>query len=105
MLSEGPDLDAVNLQGSIVTFPGLEPGALSVVKSVHRLGVLVRPGLATNTVREIAIGSTASNIKDNVELLVEGGSIVLTGPWVVERRIFLGELSSLPERLIFEVNL
>ena len=95
------DLNPVNLKRSVFALPGRVPLSLSVVESVRGMGVLVVPWLAANAVREVGVGAANSQVKNNVEFSVEGSSVVLANPGVVEAR---GELTSLEEALLSEVN-
>lgn len=96
------NLDPVNLKSSVFTFPGGIPLSLSIVESVNRVRVHVAPRLAANTVGEVCIGSADSHVENEVEFSIEGGSVVLTNPGVVEAG---RELASIEEALGSEVNL
>ena len=95
------DLNPVNLKSSVFALPGGVPLSLSVVESVGSVGVLVGPWLAANAVREVGVGAADGQVKNNVKFSVEGGSVVLADPGVVET---LGELTSLEETFFGEVN-
>jgi len=95
------DLNPVNLKSSVFALPGRVPLSLSVVESVGSVRVLVGPWLAANAVREVGVGAADGQVKNNVKFSVEGGSVVLADPGIVET---LGELTSLEETFFGEVN-
>lgn len=96
------NLDPIDLKSSIFTLPGGIPLSLSIVESVNGVRVHVVPRLAADTIGEVGVGTANSHVENDVEFSVEGGSIVLTNPGVVEAG---RELASIEEALGSEVNL
>ena len=103
-LIKRPDLDGVDLHGSLVgvgVVPGGVPGTLGIVEGVDGSGVHVRPCLAALAIREVAIGATDGHVHEQVELLVEGGvQVSLVSPRVVTA----APATSLPEALAGSVD-
>ena len=80
----------------------MPPLALVVIKAIDTVWVLVVPGLASNTIGEVSVGTTDGQIEYEVELAIERGGVVLADPRVVEGG---RELSSVEEALLGEIDL
>ena len=97
-----PNLDGFDLKSIGITLPGLLPGTSCVPELVYGMRRGVGPGLASHTIWEIVGSTTDGEINDEEELSVKWCRVVLSLPRVVEGG---GELASVPEALLGEVNL
>jgi hypothetical protein len=99
---EAPNLDRVDLKSGIIVLPCGIPLALGIIERVDRVGILIAPGLATNTIWEVSVCASDCEIEDQEEFSVEGSGIVLSYPGIGE----IGrEFSSLEKALLRKINL
>jgi hypothetical protein len=94
--------DRINLEGRVLSLPCGPPLTLGIVERVGSVGISVCPGLSTLTIREVRIGSTDSEVKNEVELAIKWSRIILSNPGVISGR---RETTSLPEAFLGKINL
>jgi len=58
------NLDPVDLESSVFSFPGRIPLAFVVVKSVRGMRVLIIPWFATDSIGEVGVSTANSKIKN-----------------------------------------
>lgn len=97
-----PNLHGFDLESIGITLPGLLPSTSCVPELVHGVRGGVGPWLASHTIWEIVGSTTDCEINDEEELSIKWCRVVLSLPRVVEGG---GELASVPEALLGEVNL
>jgi hypothetical protein len=84
-----PNIHRADLKRGFVPFsPGLDDIGESIVELHEGSGGSITPWLATDTIGEISIGPSDSEVEDEIELLVEGGVVGLTLPRIVKGRAF-----------------
>lgn len=96
-----PVLNRVDLKSGILTIPRWVPLILQVVELIDRVWVIVGPGFA-ESFWEIRVGSTDSQVHDDVEFSVEGSGVWLSLPRVEGA---LRKLTFLKEALLCEIDL
>ena len=70
---------------SLWIIPSLIPGIFLIVEGVNSLWVIIGPELAALTIWEVVIGSSNSDIENQIEFSIEWGiQIGLPSPWIVD---------------------
>jgi len=97
-----PHLDALDLELTTL-LPSWVPGVPGIPELERSVGGSVDPRLASDVVLEPTIGTTNSDVEDEVEVLVERSRVGTAGPWVLERSTVAGgrwEVTFGPEWLV-----
>jgi len=74
--------------------PSWVPSTSGIPEFVGGGSTSVGPGLTTDTVGEVSISTTGSNVHDEEELTVEGSGVGFVSPGVIK---VVTETTSLPE--------
>jgi len=99
------EANIVDLHGGVVrgrVIPSWVPGTSGIPEFVGSLSTAVSPRLTTNTIREVTISATSSNIHDKEELTVERSSVGFVSPGV---ELFITETTSFPHGFLREINI
>jgi len=97
-----PHLDALDLELTTL-LPGWVPGVSGVPELKRGIGGGVDPRLAIDVVLEPTVGTTNSDVEDEVKVLVERSGVATASPWVLERGTVAGgrwEVALGPEWLV-----